>query len=258
MIGTVVTTEFIKLRRSVVPWITLAVMLAAPWALALFMWIIRDPERAASLGLLGTKANLAGLEATWPAFSTYLSVLVGAAGMLVLAFVVAHLFGREYSEGTAKNMLALPVQREAFGAAKLLVAACWWLVPTFATLAEGFAIGALMNLPGLTTGLTLHTVGSTLLGATISFLLVPLVAWVAVAARNVLAPVGFAMGMLLLGDVVGHTGWAGWFPWSMVPLLTGMTGDAAPLPWTSAFVLALTFAAGLIGTGLQLRFADNP
>ena len=61
MIGTVVVTEFIKLRRSVVPWITLAVMLAGPWVLALFMWIIREPERAASLGLLGTKANLAGL-----------------------------------------------------------------------------------------------------------------------------------------------------------------------------------------------------
>ena len=86
MIGTVVVTEFIKLRRSVVPWITLAVMLAGPWVLALFMWIIREPERAASLGLMGTKANLAGLEATWPAFGNYVSVLVGAAGMLVLAF----------------------------------------------------------------------------------------------------------------------------------------------------------------------------
>ena len=156
------------------------------------------------------------------------------------------------------DLEGLPVPREAFGAAKLLVAACWWLGLTLATLAEGFAIGALMNLPGLTTGLALHTISSTLLGATISFLLVPVVAWVAVAARNVLAPVGFALGMLLLGDVVGHTGWAGWFPWSIVPLLTGMTGDATPVPWTSAVVLALTFAAGLIGTGLQLRLADNP
>ena len=57
MIGTVLTTEFIKLRRSVVPWITLAVMLAGPWVLALFMWIIRDPGRAASLGLLGQQAG---------------------------------------------------------------------------------------------------------------------------------------------------------------------------------------------------------
>ena len=136
MIGTVVVTEFIKLRRSVVPWITLAVMLAGPWVLALFMWIIREPERAASLGLLGTKANLAGLEATWPAFGNYVSVLVGAAGMLVLAFVVAHLFGREYADGTAKNMLALPVPRAAFGVAKLVVAACWWLVLVAAALAE--------------------------------------------------------------------------------------------------------------------------
>ena len=258
MIGTVVVTEFIKLRRSVVPWITLAVMLAGPWVLALFMWIIREPERAASLVLLGTKANLAGLEATWPAFGNYVSVLVGAAGMLVLAFVVAHLFGREYADGTAKNMLALPVPRAAFGVAKLVVAACWWLVLVAAALAEALAIGWLMALPGLSTDLGWQMVRATLLGAAASYLLVPVVAWVAVASRNILAPVGFALGMLLLGDVVGHTGWAGWFPWSIVPLLTGMTGDAAPLASTSGLVLAATFAAGLIGTGVQLRLADNP
>jgi hypothetical protein len=37
-----------------------------------------------------------------------------------------------------------------------------------------------------------------------------------------------------------------------------MTGDAAPLASTSGLVLAATFAAGLIGTGVQLRLADNP
>ena len=133
-----------------------------------------------------------------------------------------------------------------------------WRTALAAALAEALAIGWLMALPGLSTDLGWQMVRATLLGAAASYLLVPVVAWVAVASRNILAPVGFALGMLLLGDVVGHTGWAGWFPWSIVPLLTGMTGDAAPLASTSGLVLAATFAAGLIGTGVQLRLADNP
>ena len=39
------------------------------------------------------------------------------------------------------------------------------------------------------------TLLATLLGAAASYLLVPVVAWVAVASRNILAPVGFALSL---------------------------------------------------------------
>jgi ABC-2 type transport system permease protein len=54
MFGRVLSTEFLKLRRSKVTWGTLAVLSMAPLAIALFMWIVREPGRAAQLGLLGT------------------------------------------------------------------------------------------------------------------------------------------------------------------------------------------------------------
>ena len=68
MFGQVLATEFMKLRRAKATWATLAVLSMGPLGIALFMWIVREPGRAAQLGLLGTKANLAGLEATWPAY----------------------------------------------------------------------------------------------------------------------------------------------------------------------------------------------
>lgn len=258
MIGQVVLTEFLKLRRSAVPWVTLGAILAAPWGVALFMWIVRDPARAASLGLLGTKANLAGLEATWPAFGSYLALIVGAGGMLLVAFVVAYLFGREYVDGTSKNLLALPVARGWFVGAKLVVALAWWLVLSLAALAEGFLIGALLGLPGFTADVALRTLAGVLLAASVSYLLAPVVAWITVWTRSYLAALGFALGMLLLGDLVGHTGWAPWFPWSIVPSVTGMVGASASVPWTSWLVLGLTTVAGVVGTVLQLRLADNP
>lgn len=255
----VLATEFLKLRRSWAPWVTLGALMCGPLALALFMWIIREPGRAASLGLLGTKANLAGLEATWPAFASYLGLVVGAGGMMLLAFVVTYLFGREYADGTARNLLCLPIERGWFALGKLAVAAVWWLALTVAVLAEGFAIAAVMSLPGFSSDVAARMIGSTLTSAAVSFLLAPVVAWITIWTRNDLAALGFALGMLLLGDVVGHTGWAEWFPWSIVPLLTGMVGQGtATLPWTSYLVLVLTFVTGTIGAILQLRHADNP
>jgi len=258
VISEVIATEFAKLRRSAPPWATLAAVLFAVLGIALLIWIVRDPERAASLGLLGTKANLAGLEATWPAYGAYLSVVAGAGGLILLAFIVAFLFGREYADATAKNLLALPVPRAWFVLAKLVVAAVWWLVLLIALLAAGFAIGAALDLPGFTPAVALKIVGDTLLGGAISFLLAPIAAWITIATRSYLAALGFALGMLLVGNLLGHTGWAVWFPWSIVPLLTGMSGDAVALPWGSYLVVALTFVAGIGGTVLQLKYADNP
>ena len=86
---------------------------------------MREPGRAAQLGLLGTKANLSGLTATWPAFFSMLTLIVGIGGTLLLSFIVAFVFGREYWEQTAKNMLAVPVGRPVFVLAKFVVAAVW-------------------------------------------------------------------------------------------------------------------------------------
>lgn len=257
MNGQVVLTEFAKLRRSVVPFATLAVILAAPWGVALFMWILRDPQRAADLGLLGTKANLAGLEATWPAFGGYLVMIAGAGGLVMLGFVVAYLFGREYADGTAKNLLALPVGRSQFAVGKLVVAAAWWLALLVALLAEGFAIGLAMGLPGFSGGIVTTTIGNALACAAAAFLLAPVTALATVWSRSYLAALGITLGALAVGNLVAHTGWAAWFPWSVVILLSGSAGGAT-LPWTSVLVLVLTFAVGMAGTSLQLRLADNP
>jgi ABC-type transport system involved in multi-copper enzyme maturation permease subunit len=258
MFGQVLATEFIKLRRSKVTWFTLAAISMGPLGIALFMWIVREPGRAAQLGLLGTKANLAGLEATWPAFFSMLTLIVGIGGMLLLSFVVAYVFGREYAEGTAKNLLALPVGRHWFVVAKFVVAAVWWAVLVLAVLAEALLVGALLGLPGFSASLAANGVQKALLSAGIAYLLVPVVAWITVVGRGYMPPLAFAFAMLALGNVFGHTGWAVWFPWSIVPLLVGMVGNpVATLPTGSYIVVAVTFVAGIVATIAQLRYADN-
>lgn len=254
----VLATEFLKLRRCKVTWGTLGGLSLGPLGIALFMWIVREPGRAAKLGLLGTKANLSGIEATWPSFASIVTMLIGVGGMLILAFVVAYIFGREYAEGTAKNLLALPVDRSLFVLAKLVVAAVWWVVLVFAVLAEALLIGLALGLPGFSAGVALGAVGNSLLAAGISFLLAPVVAWVTTAGRGYMPPIAFALASLALGDVFSHTGWSMWFPWSIVPSLIGMVSKpSAGVPVASFVVVALTFAAGIAATIVQVRLADN-
>ncbi len=254
----VLYTEFLKLRRCKVTWATLAAFSLAPLGIALFMWIVREPGRAAQLGLLGAKANLAGLEATWPAFAYMLTIIAGVGGMLLLSFVVAYVFGREYADGTAKNLLALPVGRHWFVVAKLVVAAAWWLVLVLAVLVEAFVLGFALGLPGFSAQVAGSMIAGALLAAAVSYLVVPVVAWITVAGRGYMAPLGFAIAMMALGNLFGKTGWSVWFPWSIVPTLVGMVGKPVDsLPAGSYVVLALTFAGGIVATVLQLRLADN-
>jgi len=258
MFARALATEFLKLRRSKVTWFTFAALSIGPLAIALMMWIVREPGRAAQLGLLGTKANLSGLTATWPAYFSMLTLMVGIGGMLLLSFIVAYIFGREYTEGTAKNLLALPVGRHWFVLAKLVVAAVWWAVLVVAVLAEALVLGAALALPGFSATLAVRAVHDALLAAAIAYLLAPVVAWIAMLGRGYLPPLGFALAMLALGNVFSHTGWATWFPWSIVPLYIGAIGQrVTTLAPSSLVVVALTFLAGIAATIAQLRWADN-
>ena len=258
MFAQVLAAEFLKLRRGRVTWFSLAALSLGPLAIALMMWIVREPGRAAKLGLLGTKANLSGLTATWPAYFSMLTMVVGMGGMLLLAFVVAYIFGREYTEGTAKNLLALPVGRHWFALAKLVVAAVWWAVLVVAVLVEGFVLGAALALPGFTTTAAVAAVHDALLAAAIAYLLVPVIAWIAMLGRGYLPPLGFALAMLAVGDVLSHTGWAPWFPWAIVPQFIGAIGKpATSIAPVSFVVVALTFVGGIAATIAQLRWADN-
>jgi len=258
MFAQVLATEFLKLRRGKVTWLSLAALSMGQLGMALMMWIVREPGRAAQLGLLGTKANLAGLEATWPAHLSMLTLLVGMGGMLLLPFIVAYLFGREYTDGTAKNLLALPVGRHWFALAKLLVAAVWWAVLVVVVVAEAFVLGLLLGLPDFSTALAARAVRDALIAGAVAYLLTPIVAWIALLGRGYMPPLGFALGMLVLGQLLSKTGWATWFPWSIVPLWIGALGQPVTgLPPGSFAVLSFAFLAGVAAAVAQLRRADN-
>ena len=255
----VIATEFTKLRRSKVTWISLAAYTFMVAMAGFFMWMMMNPGMAKSLGLLGQKANFAlgGQSADWPAFLTFIVEMGGIGGLIICSVIVAYVFGREYIEGTAKNMLALPTARSRFVFAKIIVSAIWFAVLTLWIIAESYLVGSILGITGLTTTLFLAAAVKLLVLALMSLCCAVLVAWVAVETRGYFAPLGFSIFTLLLANVFGHTGWGPWVPWSIVGLYSGAAGPETALGWGSFVVIAATF---LIGTALTIRhevYADN-
>ena len=85
------------------------------------MYILADPERARRMGLIGQKAQLAGGGSDWPAYFAFLAQAATVGGFVLFAFVIAWVFGREFSDGTVRYLLALPTSRATIIAAKLVV-----------------------------------------------------------------------------------------------------------------------------------------
>jgi ABC-2 type transport system permease protein len=250
----VLFAEVRKLKRSRITWVLTIIYGLAPLMLGLMMSVLKNPDLGRRMGLLTTKAQLTIGATDWP---TYLGMtgFLFAGGMIVISIVVAFVFGREYVEGTAKNMLTLPVGRSTIVAAKLTVCAIWFVGMASVVYVEALLIGQLIDLPGYSPGLLQTNVR---LVAKLVFqvlLLSSIAAWITVGTRGYLAPVGISILLLLIGDLFAHTGWGLWVPWSIV-LLTSGAGSAVPGP-ASTVVLIVSFAVGALATYLTFERTDN-
>lgn len=252
-------TEIAKLRRSRVPWMTFIAYTFMVVLAAFFLWMMKNPGMARQLGLLGQKASFAfgGQSLDWPSFLTFVVEIGGMGALIMCSIIVTFVFGREYVEGTAKNLLALPVARGSFVIAKVVVSAVWIAALTAWMVTVAWAAGMVVGLPGLTPGLLVAAAAKLFALAVMSLSCALLVAWVAVETHGYFAALGFSICTLVLASVFGHTGWGRWVPWSIVGLYSGAAGPVTGVGAGSAAVLAATF---LIGTLLTVRHevcADN-
>lgn len=255
----VVATELTKLRRSKVTWMTFAAYAFMALVAGFFMWMMKNPGVARSMGLIGRKADFAfgSGAADWPAFLSFIVVMGAVGGLILGSVIVAFVFGREYTEGMAKNMLALPIPRSWFVLGKLVVSAVWFALLTLWLIVAAWIAGTVLGLTGLTPGIFIAAGARLMLLALMAFCCAALVAWIAVETRGYFAPMGFAIFTLVLANVFAHTGWGAYVPWTIVGLYSGAAGPETVPGAGSVAVIVLTF---LIGTGLTIRhevYADN-
>ena len=178
----------LKARRSRVPWGVAIGFSLAPLVMGLFMVILKDPERARTLGLLGAKAQLTAGTADWPTYLNLLGQAVAVGGAVLFAFLTAWVFGREFADKTVRGLLANPTSRSTIVLAKATVVATWGVVTTAWVLALGLVIGGLVDLPGWSSTEGLATVVAIALAAVLTVALQGWAAFFASVGRGYIAP----------------------------------------------------------------------
>lgn len=239
--------ELLKVRRSLVPWVSVVAFSVAGLVGALFMFVLQDLDRARSLGLLGAKGQLASGTADWESYFALMAQIMAVGGLLVFGLIVIWLFGREFSDKTAKDLLALPTSRAAVVIAKLLVALGWSLLLAVQVVIIGLLFGNLLALPGWSAGTAMHGLGTVFATAVLTVALTCTYALVASIGRGYLVAVAAMFASLFAAQVIAALGFGEWFPWSVPSLLSGIAG---PGQATAGIVGILTVVLVGITTSL--------
>jgi ABC-2 type transport system permease protein len=257
-LASALSTELLKTRRSRVPWSIAAGFSLAPIVCGLFMVILKDPERARQLGLIGAKAQLTAGVADWPTFWSLLAQAMAVGGWVLFAFLTAWVFGREFAERTVRTLLAIPTPRWAIVAAKSAVTATWCLIIAAWVMLLGLCIGLAVGLPGWSADLAIQAFATIALAAALTTVLQTTTAFVAGLGRGYIPPLAWAVLTLFLAQVLAVLGWGAWFPWAVPALVAGATGPDGEVASTiSIVIVAATSVMGLAATLVWWERADQ-
>ncbi|MGI5240689.1 ABC transporter permease [Dactylosporangium sp. CA-139066] len=258
MIGAAVYAERVKLLRSRLWWITLVGFTVAGLMGSLFTYIGRNPDRAEDLGIVGAKAQLRGVPTDWPGHLQLLGQIAAVGGLLLYGLLVIWMFGREFSDRTAKDLLALPTSRAAIVLAKFVVAGAWAVVLAVYLAVLGVAGGLVLGLPGWTGPVAAAALGRLVMVALLTFLLCTPFGLAASAGRGYLPAVGAMVVTVFVTQIVTALGYGTWFPWSAPALYAGISGPDGQHPvWWSPLSVAAVAAVAVVGTVSWWRHADQ-
>ena len=208
---------------------------------------------------MGQKAELAlgGERIVWATYLGFILEMCGIGGMILLSVIMSFVFGREYADGTAKNMHAAPAPRRLFVGAKLAVCAVWFSALTAWAVSLTLAAGFIVGLSEFDRAFFQLVCGRIAAAALMAYGLSTAAAWIAVETRGYLAPLGYTIFSMLLSVIFGATDWGRWCPWSILMWFTGASGPGKEIVTGSWIVLA---AFSAIAIGLTVRHeasADN-
>ena len=250
--------ELLKVRRSKMPLLTLIAFSLAPLAGGFFMFVLKDPQLAQRMGVISMKAQIVAGTADWPTYMSLLAQAVAIGGILLFSLIASWIFGREYADHTISDLLALPTPRSAIVLAKFGLVLLWSILLTAAIILIGLGVGALLDLPQASADMLRQSTITLAVTALLTILLLTPIAFVASAGRGYLPPMGAAILLLILAQLVAAAGWGEYFPWSIPALYSGMAGPAyADIGAASFLIVALVGLAGLLATIAWWELADQ-
>jgi ABC-2 type transport system permease protein len=253
-----VWAETLKVRRSKMLLGAIIAFMILPLAGGLFMLILKNPEQARAMGIINAKAQITAMTADWPSFLEMIAMGIGALGQILFAFITAWVFGREFSDHTVKEWLALPTPRWLIVTAKFVVTAIWALVLGLLVFLVAMGVGLAIGIPGGSFDLARKTFLNILVTIPLNVMLMPVAAFFASRGRGYLLPLAWTILAMGLANLVSVLGWGDWFPWGVPVLVSGMVKpNADHLGLHSYLMVLLACVVGLAATYAWWRSADQ-
>lgn len=250
--------ELIKLKNANIVWATFVAFGLAPVMGAVFILIVQDSEALSKAGGLAAKAKAMNFEANWKSYFDILTQAVGVGGVLVFGFVASWMFGREYADGTAKDLLSLPTSRTKILNAKFLLYVFWCFILGLSNLLITFILGTILQLPAPDTNLLTQALTGYFVTTALTVIAVVPVAFFALYGKGYLAPLGFVALTLFFAQVLAAIGYGSYFPWSVPGLYSGAGGAYKSLLNNFSYaILMLTGIAGYVTTIVYWKAADQ-
>jgi ABC-2 type transport system permease protein len=247
--------ELRKVLRSRIPLFTVLASLVMPLGIAFLIYLAKNPTMSQKLGLIGAKANLLAYSTTnWQTYFGLIGQIIAAGGFFLFTFAISWVFGREFVDGTLKDLLAVPVSRLTILLAKFIVLALWSIVIALVILIVSLVMGAIINLPQ--GSICIFENGMLLMAVTVCLVILTVLPFALFASlgRGYLLPIGIAILALILANLVMVLGLGMYFPWA-IPLLFSQ-GKFALAP-VSFMIVVLTGLAGVACTYVWWILADQ-
>ncbi|NTU79930.1 MAG: ABC transporter permease subunit [Chloroflexales bacterium] len=254
-LSAMIWVEARKALRSRIPLWTALGAIWMPVGLGCILFAATHPELSHSIGLISAKANLmAYASMDWASYLALAGQLLAGGGFFFFVVAVSWIFGREFVDGTLKELLAVLVSRSSVILAKFLVMLIWSAALSGVLFLGVLVMGLLINLPG--GAQTVLRAGVLRLGVTASLAMLAALpfGFLASVGRGYLAPLVVAVLTLILTNLIALAGWGDYFPWAIPGLYAQ---GASPLPPLSYGISALTGLAGIVATDRWWRWADQ-
>jgi ABC-2 type transport system permease protein len=251
--------ELIKVLKSKMLWATFIFFSFIALMLGFLMLMAKHPELGSKSEVLSMKASMIS-NPSWPTYFWLLMQMVLTVGSIGPAIVTIWVFGREYSDRTVKDLLALPVSRLNIVFSKFVIVFIWSFLLLSLLYFLGILTGLLINLNGWNQDLFFQKTKAYLLSALFTILLFPVITFITCISRGYLLAVGFSILLLIATQFVflGMPAITPYFPWTIPGLFSGVAGPAAPSPKMISFViLGFTSFLGIAGTAAWWRYADQ-
>jgi ABC-2 type transport system permease protein len=247
--------ELRKVIRSRMPLVTALGSLFMPLGIGFLIFAAKNPQISQKLGLISAKANLlAYASIDWPTYLSFFGQLIAAGGYILYILIISWVFGREFVDGTLKDMLAVPVPRFSILLAKFIVVSAWSAALTLVIFSAGLAVGALIQVPGGSPSVIFQ--GGVLVAITAAMTILGVLPFALFASvgRGYLLPIGVAVLALMMANLAMIAGWGEYYPWSIAGLYAQGKTILSPV---SYWIVFLTGCAGVLATYAWWKFSDQ-